>query len=101
MSQLRKIVTIENSVLKFVSTFNETRESLETSHGRQSKKRKKSSDSEPSSKRPRLFSTPDTRQSQSDLVSYLSMLIMGNTALLWSYHFFFDGYFPDFLFIYI
>ena len=66
---IRKLVTIENSVLNFVSTFNETRENLETSHGRQSKKR----NTEPSSKRPLLFSTPDTRQRQSDLVSYLSM----------------------------
>ena len=66
---IRKLVTIENSVLKLVSTFNETRESLETSHGRQSKKRM-SSDSEPSSKRPLLFSTPDTRQSQSVIYAH-------------------------------
>ena len=65
-SCIKKSVTIENNLSKLVHTFNATRESLETSHGKQSKKRM-CSDSEPTSKRP-LFSTP-ARQSHSEMVS--------------------------------
>ena len=69
---IRKLVTIENNVSKLVHTINATREILETTHGKQSKKRM-FSDSEPTSKRP-LFSTPDASQSHSDLVSVINKL---------------------------
>ena len=66
-SCIRKLATVENNLSKIVHTFNATRESLETTHRKQSKSRM-CLDSEPTSERP-LLSTPDARQSHSDLVS--------------------------------
>ena len=70
---IRKVVNIENKVSKLKETFNTTRDNLEKSHGKETKKRM-SQENEPFSKRP-LFSSPAASKSCGQFVSILQIVL--------------------------